>query len=149
MQAVYRRLVIRPVEVICKTLHSLKESYAKAFAAAARLEDEGAAAKALPRRSGEQLPAGNKNSVGGANAGGLEGGVLAWLADLEIERPAAVDDTTPVPLQPSQHGSGQLGGVAMIPCVRGGAHPVVEDTLGRRPRQIEDAAVEEPFAPRQ
>src|SRR6266851_2012662 len=36
----------------------------------------------------------------------------------------------------------------MIPCVRGGAHPVVEDTLGRRPRQIEDAMVEEPIAPR-
>src|SRR5229473_899253 len=96
MQAVYRRLVIRPVEVICKTLHSLKESYAKAFAAAARLEDEGAAAKALPRRSGEQLPAGNKNSVGGANAGGLEGGVLPWLADLEVEEPFAPRQRPPI-----------------------------------------------------
>src|SRR6266851_274924 len=144
MQTVDRRLVIRPVEVICKGLRSLKESHPDAFAAAARLEDEGAAAKALSRRCNKQLPAGNENSVGCANAGGLEGSVLARFADLEVERPAAVDDTTPVSLEPSQHGSCQLGGVAMIACVRGGAHPVVEDAVGRRPRQIEDPAVEKP-----
>ena len=52
-----------------------------------------------------------------------------------------------MPFEPGEHGRGQLGGVAMIAGMRGGAHPVVEDTLRRRLRQIEDAAVEKPLAP--
>ena len=52
-----------------------------------------------------------------------------------------------MPLEPRQHRGGELGGVAMVARVRGRAHPVVEDALGRRPRQIEDGVVEKPVAP--
>jgi hypothetical protein len=100
-------------------------------------------------RCHQQLFAGNQNRGGCADGGGLEGRVLARLADLEIERSAAVYDAAPVLFEPSQHRGGQLGSVAMIPCMRGGAHPVIEDTLGRRARQIEHAAVEKPIAPRE
>jgi len=40
------------------------------------------------------------------------------LADLEPQRPAVVHDETAVVLEPSQHGAGVLGGVAMIARVR-------------------------------
>ena len=109
----------------------------------------GPPAKCRSRRGDEQILAGDQNGVRGADAGGFERGVLAGLADLEVERAAAVDDAAPVPIEPGQHRRGQLGGVAMVAGVRRGAHPVVEHALGRRLRQVEDAAVEKPVAPRQ
>src|SRR5882724_7740966 len=100
------------------------------------------------RAADKQFLAGDENGIGRANAGGLEGGVLTRLADLEVESAAAVDDAPPVPREPGEHRGGQFGGVAVVAGMRGGAHPVVEDTLRRRRRQIEDAAVEKPVAPR-
>ncbi len=74
--------------------------------------------------------------------------VLAGLADLEVQRAAAVNDAAAVVLEPGQYRDGQFNGVAVVAGMRGGAHPIVENALGRRPRQVEDAAVEEPVAPR-
>ena len=109
----------------------------------------GAAAEMLPHGLDQQPLAGDQHGLWGADAGGFEGGVLARLADLEIERAAAIDGAAPVPFEPGQDRCGQFGGITMVAGMRGGAHPVVEDALGRRPRQIEDAAIEKPVAPRQ
>src|SRR5260370_899672 len=147
MEAVDRGLVIRTVEVIAQRVRGPKQPNAEPLAAAVRLEDQGAGAKALPCSLGEQFLAGDEDSVRRSDAGGFEGGVLARLADLEVERAAAVDDAPLVLLEPGQHRGGQLGGVAMVARVRGGAHPIIEGTVGRRPRQIEDAAIEKPVAP--
>jgi len=119
----------------------VKQSHAESFAAAVRLHNEGAAAEPLTGRFYEQLLSGNDDGVRSADAGGFEGGVMARLADLEVEGATAVDDAAVMPFEPGQHRGSELGGVAMIACMRGGAHPVVEDALGRRPGQIEDAAV--------
>src|SRR5258708_1869122 len=90
------------------------------------------------RGSSAPGPAGDENGARRADAGGLEGGVLTRLADFEVESAAAVDDAPPVPLEPSEHRGGQFGGVAVVAGMRGGAHPIVVDTLRRRLRQIED-----------
>ena len=147
MKAIHRRVVIRPLEVIAERVRTVEQPHAEAFAAAVRLEDRGTTTEALPGGLDEQFLAGDKNSVRGVNAGGFESGVLTRLADLEVERAAAVDDAPPVLFEPSQHRGGQFGGVAMVAGVRRGAHPIVEDTRGRRPRQIEDAAIEKPVPP--
>ena len=147
MQSIDRRLVIRAVEIVGEGAGRVEQPHAEAFAAAVRLHNERAVAKTLASGFEEQFLAGNDNGVRSADAGGFEGGVLARLADLEVERVAAVHDAAPVPFEPGQHRDSQLGGVAMVARVRGRAHSVVEDAFGRRPRQIEDAAVEEPVAP--
>ncbi len=149
MQAVDRRLVIRAVEVVAERSRAEEQPHAEPLAAAVRLEDERAVAEMLPRRLDEQLLAGNEHSPRRANAGVFEGSVLARLADLEVERAAAVDGAAPVAFEPSQHRGGQFGCVAMVPGVRRSTHSVVEDALWRRLRQIEDAAIEEPIAPQQ
>ncbi len=148
VQTIDRRLVIGSLEITGKCVGIVKEPHTEPFAAAVRLEDEGASGKALARRRDKQFLAGDENGIGRADAGGLEGGVLTRLADLEVESAAAVDDAALVPLEPGQHRRGQLGGVAVVAGMRGGAHPIVVDTLRRRLRQIEDAAVEKPVAPR-
>lgn len=51
-------------------------------------------------------------------------------------------------LKPSQHGRRELGGVAMAASVRGGAHTIVEDALGRRHRETQRTFIEEPLAER-
>ena len=63
---------------------------------------------------------------------------MVRLADFEVELAAAVSDATPVTFEPGHHRSSQLGCVAMVTGMGGGAHSIVEDALGRRPRQIED-----------
>jgi hypothetical protein len=131
VQTIDRRLVIRSVEITRKCVGRVKEPHAEPLAAAVRLQDEGVCG-AFARRRDEQLLAGNENGIGRANAGGFEGGVLACLADFEIEGAAAVDDAAPVPFEPGQHRGRQFGGVAVIARMRGGAHPVVVDTLRRR-----------------
>src|SRR5205085_3699180 len=82
-----------------------------------------------------------------ADAGSFESGVLARLADLQVEGTAGVDDAAAVALEPRQHCDRQLGGEPMVAGMRGGAHPVVEDALGRWSRQVENAAVEKPVPP--
>jgi len=57
---------------------------------------------------------GGRTRPEGGDPGGFERGVLAGLADLEIECARAVDDAPPVAREPSQHRGGQLGGVAMV-----------------------------------
>ena len=147
MQSVDRRLVIRAVEMVGECTRRVKQPHAEAFAAAVRLHNEGVAAEALAGRFDEQLLPRNDDGIRSADANRFEGSILARLADLEIEGAAAIDDAAAMPFEPTQHGSGQFGGVAVVARVRGGAHPVVEDALGRRTRQIKDAAVEEPIAP--
>src|SRR6516165_9548727 len=148
MEAVDWRLVIRAVEVIAKSIRRMKQLHAEPFTAAVRLEDKRAAVKTPPCGLDEQLLAGDEDGIRRADAGRFEGGVLAGLADLEIEGAAAVDDAAPVALEPGQHRGGQLGRIPVIAGVRRGAHPVVEDAIGRRSRQVEDTAVKKPVAPR-
>src|SRR5271167_4484074 len=114
MEAVDRRLVIRAVEVVAERARRTEQPHTEALAAAVRLEDEAAVAEMPSSRVDEQFPAGNKDGLRGADAGLFEGGVLARLADLEVERAAAVDGTAPVPFEPCQHRGGQLGGIAMV-----------------------------------
>ena len=103
VHAVDRRLVIRAVEIVGERVGGLEQPHAEPLAAAVRLQDERAAGKALPRRCDQQLLAGDQHGVRRADAGGFEGGVLARLADFEVERAAAVDDAAAVPLEPGQH----------------------------------------------
>src|SRR5712671_212837 len=147
MKPVDRPVIIGAFEVIAERARSIKQTHAEPFPAAVRLEDEWAATETLPGGLHEQLLPGDEDRVRRSDAGLFEGGVLARLANLEVERAAAVDDAPPVLLEPRQHRGGQLGSVAMVARVRGGAHPIVEGTLGRRPRQIEDAAIEKPVPP--
>ena len=102
MKAVDWRLVIRAVEVIGQGFRGLKEAHPEAFAAAVRLEDERVGAKMLPRRLDKQFLAGDEHGIRRTNAGRFESGVLARLADLEIECAAAVDDAAPVTLEPAR-----------------------------------------------
>src|SRR5258707_129870 len=147
MKPVDRPVIIGAFEVIAERARSIKQTHAEPFPAAVRLEDEWAATETLPGGLHEQLLAGDEDRVRRPDAGLFEGGVLARLTYLEVERAAAVDDAPPVPLEPGQHRGGQFGGVAVIAGVRGGAHPVIEAPHGRRLRQIEDAAIDEPVTP--
>src|SRR5215472_18462992 len=124
MKAVGRRLVIRALEMVRERPRRVKQPHAETFAATVRLEDERAFSKALPRRLDEQLLAGHDNRIGRADTGLFERGVLARLADLQVERAGAIDDATAVALEPSEHCGGQLRGVAMVSRMRGGAHPI-------------------------
>ena len=74
-----------------------------------------------------------------------------WRALLISRSSARLPLTTQSPeaFEPSQHRGGEFGGIAMVAGMRRGAHAVVEDSLGGWLRQIEDAVVEEPIAPRQ
>src|SRR3954462_3974789 len=53
-------------------------------------------------------------------------GVLARVADFEVERTRPVNGGGAMSGHPRQYGGGQFGRVAMISAVRGGAHPIVE-----------------------
>src|SRR5258708_4920104 len=147
MKPVDRPVIIGAFEVIAERARSVKQTHAEPFPAAVRLEDEWAATETLPGGLHEQLLPGDEDRVRRSDAGLFEGGALARLGSLEVEGAAAVDDAPLVLLEPSQNRGSQLGGVPMVARVRGGAHSVVEDALGRRPRQIEDAAIEKPVAP--
>ena len=50
----------------------------------------------------------------------------------QLQRAGVVDGAAAVGFEPGQHGRGELRRVAMTARVRRGAHPVVEDALGRR-----------------
>src|SRR5262252_9024685 len=103
MEAVDRRLVVGALEMIGERVGRLEQPHAETFAAAVRLQDERPALEALPGSLYEQFLAGDEQRIRRADAGSFEGGVLARLADLEVERAAAVDDAASVPLEPSQH----------------------------------------------
>ena len=87
--------------------------------------------------------------MGDGDAVALQRGVLADLADLQIQRTRSVDDGATPAGEPSKNGRGQLGAEAMIPGVRGSAHPVVEHAFGWRRGQIERRFMKEPFGPGQ
>jgi len=147
METIDWRLVIRAIEVVAERPRRIEQPDAQPLAATVRLEDQRGVAEMLPGRLDQQSLAGDQHGIRRADAGGFEGGVLARLADLEVERAAAVDGAAPVPFEPGQDRCCQFRAKAMVAGVRGGAHPVVEDPFGRRPRQVEDAAVQEPVAP--
>src|SRR5208282_1631526 len=115
MQAIDRRLVIQAAEVVSEDIRGVKQPNAEPFAAAVRLKDKRGVGEMPPGSLDEQFFAGDEDGARRADPGRFEGGVLAGLADLEVERLAAVDDAAPVPVEPSQHRSSQLGGVAVIP----------------------------------
>ena len=65
-----------------------------------------------------------------ADAGGFERGVLPGLADLQVEGARLpLTMRRPCRVEPGQHRSRQLGGVAVVAGVRRRAHPVVEDAV--------------------
>jgi hypothetical protein len=96
----------------------VKQPHAETLAAAVGLHNERAAAETPAGRFDEQLLAGDDDGIRRVDPGGFEGGVLTRLADLEVERAAAVDDAAAVPFEPGQHRGSQLGGVAMVAGVR-------------------------------
>src|SRR6516164_2492623 len=147
MEAVDRWLVIRAIDVIGERVCRVEQPHAEALAAAVWFQNERAEAKSLPRCLKKEFFAKNEDSIRCVNASSFEGGILARLADLQVERAAAVDNAAPMPLEPGQHRSRQLGGIAMVASVRGGAHPIVEDAPRRRLRQIENTPVKEPVMP--
>src|SRR5271165_647242 len=103
MEAIDRRLVIHAVQMVAKRIHRVEQPHAEPLPTAVRLHNKRAVAKTPLRRLDEQFLAGHENGIRSADAGGFEGGVLACLADFEVEGAAAVDDATTVSLDPSKH----------------------------------------------
>ena len=103
MEAVDRRLVVGAVEMVAERTRRFQEPDAEPLAAAVRLEDERTVSKMLPGRFDEQFLAGDEDCIWRANVGLFQGGVLAGLADLEIERAATVDCAAAMPFEPSQN----------------------------------------------
>src|SRR3954447_4230961 len=127
----------------------MEQANAESLATPVRLEDYRASIE-VTTRSFQQLDfASDEDRPWSTNAGGFERGVLARLADFEVERTRAIDDAAAIPYQPRKHGGGQFGRVAMISAVRGGAHKIIEHALRWRLRQIERALIQKPVAPNQ
>src|SRR5262249_44986913 len=74
--------------------------------------------------------------------------ILGNLGNLELKGALAVDDGAPMSRKPCEHGGGVLGRVAMPARVRGCAHAIVEDSLGRSRGEINKTAVEKPLRKR-
>ena len=74
--------------------------------------------------------------------------ILRDLGDLELESALAIDDGAPVSRQPRENSGRVLGRIAMSARMRGCAHAVVEDSLGRWRCQVDHATVEEPLRKR-
>src|SRR4051812_24836461 len=127
----------------------MEQANAEPPAAAVRLEDHRAAIEVATRSCQQLVLASNEDRSWGTDAGNLERGVLARLADFEIERTRAVNDAAAMSRQPRKHGGGELGCIAMVSAVRRGAHPIVENTLRWRLRKIKGTLVQKPVAPRQ
>src|SRR6516225_5616823 len=123
-----------------------QQAYAEALAGPVVLEDHGKAN--LLGSIGNVVATDHGNRVWSSDSKCLEGFVLSYLRELELEGTLAVDHHTAVALEPSQHGCRELGGVAMAASVRGGTHTIVEDALGRRHREMEHTFIEEPLAER-
>jgi hypothetical protein len=118
--------------VVGESVSGVEQTDAEPLAATVRLEDQRAGIE-MAARGGQQLVfASHEDRPWGTDAGGFERGVLARLADFEVERTRAVNDAAAMSRQPCKHGGGQFGGVAMISTVRRGAHPIVEHALRRR-----------------
>src|SRR5581483_10596548 len=75
--------------------------------------------------------------------------VLCDLADLELQRATVVDDAPAVQVEPGEHTACELGGITMVPRVRGRTHAVVEHALRGRGVEIERSFAQEPFLVRQ
>ena len=124
-----RRVVILAGEMVRESVSGMEQANAEPLAAAVRLEDHRAGVE-MAAGSGQQLVfASDEDRPWGTDAGGFERGVLARLADFEVERTRAVDDAAAMSRQPRKHGGGQFGRVAMLSGVRRGAHAIVEHAL--------------------
>jgi hypothetical protein len=101
------------------------------------------------RGGDDTLASGNQDGARRGDAVALQRGVLAGLADFEVQRARSVDHA-PVPAdEPGQHRRGEFRREAMVAGVRGGTHAVVEHALRRRGSEVEGAGIEEPLGPGQ
>ena len=132
MEAIDGRLVFRAVKIERERLGGVEQPDAKPLAAAVWLQDDRAAVEMPPCRGDKILPAGDQHGPRRMDAGRFERGILPALADLEVERARSVDDAAAMPREPRQYCGRQFGGIPVIARVRGGAHPVVKHTRGRR-----------------
>ena len=91
----------------------------------------------------------HRHGAGGAYAVRVERRVLGDLADLEPQRPAAVEHPPVMAFEPGQHRRRVLRPEPVVPGMGRGAHPVVEHAVGRRGPEVDDPGVEEPLVERQ
>src|SRR4051812_19969685 len=118
MQAIDRRLIVSAGEMIGESVSGMEQTNAEPLSAAIRLKDHRAGVE-MATRSGQQLVlASHEDRPRGTEAGGFERGILAGLADFEVERARAVNDAAAIPCQPRKHGGGQFSRIAMISAVR-------------------------------
>src|SRR5688572_3191752 len=120
--------------MIGESISGMEQANTEALAAAVRLENHRAFVEVAPRGGQQLIFTSDEDCPWGTDAGGFERGVLARLADFEVERTRAVNDAAAMSRQPRKHGSSQFGRIAMIAGVRGGAHPIVEHALRWRLR---------------
>ena len=118
--------------------------HAVALAAAIGLEDDRAFAE-LVRCFDDRIVADRGDRARRADAGGVEGGILRGLADLEPQGAAVIDDAAAVALQPGEHDGGVFRPEAVVARVRGSAHAVVEHALGWRRGEVDRALGQEPL----
>src|SRR5712692_10532230 len=97
MEPVDRRLVFSAHDIGGERLGRVKQADPEPLATAVRFWDQRAAWKMLTCCINKHVRAGDQHGARRTNAGRLERGVLAGLADLEVERARAVDDPPAVP----------------------------------------------------
>ena len=95
------------------------------------LGDDRLAVKAR-ERLGHAVSRRRGDGVGNRKAGAAQGGILHKFGNLEIQRRAPVEGAPPLCFQPGKDASGHFRSIAIAARVRGSAHPVVENALGRR-----------------
>ena len=127
----------------------MEQLHAQALAAAVRLQDDRLTGEVALRGGDDMVAPGDQDGARRGDAVAFQRGILAGLADLEVERAGAVDHAPAPAGEPGQHRGGELGREAMVARVRRGTHAVVEHALRRRGGEIEGAGIEEPLGPGQ
>jgi hypothetical protein len=100
-------------------------------------------------RGNEVVASGDQDGAGRGDALRFQGGVLADLAYLQVERTGSIHHAAAPASEPGQYAGGEFRGKAVVAGVRGGAHAVVEHAGGRWCGKIERAGIKEPLCPRE
>ena len=141
--AVHRRLEPGAADVLRQGVGVMEQPNPEALPRTVVLGDE-------RRRQGRRgrddlLTTDHRHGVGGAYAVGVQGRVLGDLADLELQRPAAVEHPPAVAFEPRQDRGRVLRSEPVVPGMGRSAHPVVEHAVGRPRPEIDDPGVQEPL----
>ena len=109
-----------------------EQLHAQPLAAPVRLQDHRLIREVAPSRGGDAVAPGHQDGARRGDAVALQGGVLAHLADLQVQRARPVDHAPAPSHEPGQHRGGELRREAVVARMRRGAHTVVEHAFGRR-----------------